>query len=101
MPRLTNNKISRPAAALANRPALNNNTMKKDFIFPLIVGIILGGVVMVFWQFNTRLNNAANAMAQIQTAVSQNTAAVNDIVTFISNATGKTQQTTPAAETAE
>ena len=56
---------------------------------------------MVFWQFNTRLNNAANAMAQIQTAVSQNTAAVNDIVTFINNATGQTKQTAPTTETAE
>ena len=75
--------------------------MKREFIFPLIVGIILGGVVMVFWQFNTRLNNAANAMAQIQTAVSQNTAAVNDIVTFINNATGQTKQTDSTTETAE
>ncbi|MFA6194796.1 MAG: hypothetical protein WC719_03585 [Patescibacteria group bacterium] len=69
--------------------------MKREFVFPLVVGLILGGLVMVFWQFNTRLNNAANAMAQIETAVSQNTKAVSDIVTFINNASGQGQQTTP------
>ena len=95
MPRLTkNNKIS-PAAAFASRRELNNKTMKREFVFPLVVGLILGGLVMVFWQFNTRLNNAANAMAQIEAAVSQNTKAVSDIVTFINNASGQGQPTTP------
>lgn len=73
--------------------------MKREFVFPLIVGIILGGLVMIFWQFNTRLNNAANAMAQIESAVSQNTKTVGDIVTFINNASGQGQATTPAATT--
>lgn len=70
--------------------------MKREFVFPLIVGVILGGLVMIFWQFNTRLNNAANAMAQIEAAVSQNTKTVSDIVTFINNASGQAKQAAPA-----
>lgn len=66
--------------------------MKRDFVFPLVLGLIIGGLIMMFWQFNTRLNNAANAMAQIQSAVDQNTKAVGDIVTFINNASGQGQQ---------
>lgn len=94
MPRLTKNNIISPAAAFASRQTINNNTMKREFVFPLIVGLILGGLIMLFWQFNARLNNAANAMAQIETAVTQNTKTVSDIVTFINNASGQAQ---PAA----
>ena len=96
MPRLTKTNIISPAAAFASRRALSNKTMKKEFVFPLIVGLILGGLVMIFWQFNTRLNNAANAMAQIEAAVTQNTKTVSDIVTFINNASGQSQQQAPA-----
>ncbi len=95
MPRLTKSNIINPAAAYAPRPNINNNPMKKEFVFPLVVGLILGGLVMIFWQFNTRLNNAAAAMAQIETAVNQNTKAVSDIVTFINNASGQNKQAAP------
>ncbi len=97
MPRLTKTNIISPAAAFASRRELSNKTMKREFVFPLIVGLILGGLVMIFWQFNTRLNNAANAMAQIEAAVTQNTKTVSDIVTFINNASGQAQQQAPAA----
>lgn len=100
MPRLTKNNIISPAAAFASRRELSNNTMKREFVFPLVVGLILGGLIMIFWQFNARLNNAANAMAQIESAVSQNTKTVSDIVTFINNASGQAQQA-PAADTAK
>lgn len=75
--------------------------MKREFVFPLVVGLILGGLLMIFWQFNARLNNAANAMVQIETAVSQNTKTVADIVAFINNANGQAQQATPAATPAK
>lgn len=92
MPRLTKTNIISQGAAFASRRTINNKTMKRDFVFPLVLGLIIGGLVMMFWQFNTRLNNAANAMAQIQSAVDQNTKAVGDIVTFINNASGQGQQ---------
>lgn len=60
--------------------------MKREFVFPLVVGVILGVLVMFFWQFNSRLNNIGAGMAQIEQATAQNTKTVGDIVTFINNA---------------
>lgn len=62
--------------------------MKKELVFPLIIGIILGALVMIFWQFNARLNNVLNATAQLEQATAQNTKTVGDIVAFINQATG-------------
>jgi len=73
--------------------------MRREFLFPLIVGIIAGALVMVFFQFNARLNNAGNALVQLQQATAQNTKTVNDVVTFINQATGANKGTTPAAGT--
>ena len=61
--------------------------MRRELIFPLIVGIILGALVMIFWQFNGRLNNQMAAMSQLQQVTAQNTQTVNDIVAFINQAT--------------
>lgn len=88
MPRLLNNKIIN-----------NKNTMRREFLFPLIVGILAGALVIIFWQFNARLNNAGNALVQLQTATAQNTKTVNDVVTFINQATGANKAATPAAGT--
>lgn len=99
MPKLTNN-TSRPASAFAARRELNNKPMKKELVLPLVAGIILGGLVMIFWQFNARLNNQIAAVAQLEQATAQNTKNVNDIITFINNATGANKQgaaATPAA----
>lgn len=69
--------------------------MKREFVFPLVVGIIVGGLLMIFWQFNARLSNIAAGVAQLEQATSQNTKNVGDIITFINNATGG--QKAPAA----
>jgi len=74
--------------------------MKREFVFPLVVGLILGALVMVFWQFNSRLNNIAAGVTQLEQATGQNSKTVADIVTFINNATGQNGQT-PAAGTEE
>ncbi len=84
---------------IASRRTLNNNSMRREFVFPLIVGIILGALVMIFWQFNARLNAQMAAMSQLQQATAQNTKTTNDIVSFINQATGANQNQTPAAET--
>lgn len=72
--------------------------MKRELVFPLIIGLILGALVMIFWQFNTRLNNVLAATSQLEQATAQNTKTVNDIVTFINQATGanKGAASTPA-----
>lgn len=73
--------------------------MKREFVFPLVVGVILGALVMIFWQFNVRLNNIAAGVVQLEQATSQNASKVSEIITFINNATGQKAATTPAAET--
>ena len=73
--------------------------MKREFVFPLVVGIILGGLLMIFWQFNSRLSNIAAGVVQLEQATSQNTKTVGDIVTFINNATGQKGGAAPAATT--
>ena len=86
MPRLINNN--------------NNKTMKREFVFPLVVGIILGALVMIFWQFTARLNNIGVALNQLEQVTAQNTKTVNDIVAFINQATAANKQaTTPGAPT--
>jgi len=88
MPRLLNNKI------------LNNKkTMRREFVFPLIVGVILGALVMIFWQFNARLSNAAVALNQLEQVTAQNTKTVNDVVAFINQATGANQAANQAPST--
>ncbi|MFA5131408.1 MAG: hypothetical protein WC467_03195 [Patescibacteria group bacterium] len=75
--------------------------MRREFLFPLIVGVIAGGLIMLFWQFNARLNNAGNALVQLQTASAQNTKTVNDVVTFINQATGANKAATDTTAPAD
>ncbi len=90
MPRILQNNIKSPVSNVSSYRTNNNNnnTMKRELVFPLIIGLILGALVMVFWQFNTRLNNVLTATSQLEQATAQNTKTVNDIVTFINQATG-------------
>lgn len=84
----------------SQRTINNNTTMKREFVFPLVVGIILGGLIMIFWQFNARLNNIGTGVVQLEQATAQNTKTVGDIVSFINQATGqKGAAATPAADT--
>jgi len=61
----------------------NNNSMKKELIFPLTVGIIFGAMVMMFWQFTARINNQSTRLVQLEEFATQNAKTVNDVVTFI------------------
>ena len=97
MPKIINNKNIKSSSgrAYASRE-LNNNSMKKEIVFPLIVGLILGALIMVFWQFTARLNAQNNYLAQLEQATTQNTKTVNDIVAFINQATNPQGANTPA-----
>lgn len=79
---------------------LNNNSMKREIVFPLVVGVIFGALIMIFWQFTAALNNQSARLAQLEQVTSQNSKTVNDIVAFINQATnpqgGATTPTTPA-----
>lgn len=63
--------------------------MKKELIFPLIVGLILGVLVMLFWQLNVKMNNGSARLAQLEQATSTNTQAVSEIVSFLNQANGQ------------
>lgn len=105
MPRLNKTKVTNltgTTEAGSYRRHQDNNIMKRELVFPLVVGVILGSFLMLFWQFNARLNNVAAGVSQLSQVTSQNTQTVNDIVNFINNATGQTGQNAqtppPAAE---
>ncbi len=63
--------------------------MKKELIFPLIAGLILGVLVMLFWQLNSKLNTSSARLVQLEQATAANTQAVSEIVSFINQATGQ------------
>jgi len=77
--------------------------MKREFVFPLVIGLVLGALLMMFWQFNVRLNSARMAVAQLEQTSAQNTKTLTDIVSFINQATGanKTNTQAPATTPAE
>lgn len=66
--------------------------MKRELVFPVIIGIIIGALIMIFWQFSARLTTATNALAQLEQASAQNTATVNQVVSFINQATGANKE---------
>ena len=73
--------------------------MKREFVFPLIVGVIAGALIMILWQFGARLNNVTAALAQLEQANAQNTKTVSDVVNFINQATGANKNAAGAAPT--
>jgi uncharacterized membrane protein YvbJ len=66
--------------------------MKKELVFPLIAGIVLGVLVMLFWQLGARMNNNSMRLAQLEQATAQNSQALGEIVAFINQATGQGQE---------
>lgn len=73
----------RPSLASSAKGYNNNNSMKKDLIFPLVVGIIFGAMIMIFWQFTARINNQNMRLAQLEEFATKNSQTVNEIVSFI------------------
>jgi hypothetical protein len=68
--------------------------MKRETIISLVIGLLLGGLFVVFFQFNSRLNNNSLMLAQLEQATAANTKNVTDVIGFINNAT-KAQSGTP------
>ncbi len=69
----------------------------------MIAGIVLGVLVMLFWQLNAKLNNSSARLAQLEQATSANSQAVTEIVSFINQASGQNgaNTQTPAPTPAE
>ncbi|MFA6513890.1 MAG: hypothetical protein WCT50_01195 [Patescibacteria group bacterium] len=75
--------------------------MKREIVFPLVVGIIFGALIMIFWQFTASMNNLNARLGQLEQVTSQNSKTVNDIVTFINQATAPKGGAAPAATPAQ
>jgi uncharacterized membrane protein YvbJ len=96
--KLTNNK------RLVRRKNLSNsnitlNTMRRETIIPLAIGLLLGALIMVFVQFNNRLNNNAIILSQLEQATAANTKNVTDVINFINQAQGGAQAAGQGAAT--
>lgn len=88
MPKLNNNKkiIKKTKPRLGSQPKKvvnKNNTMKKESIFPLVSGLILGILLMLLWQLGAGLRNQSIRLAQLEEATINNSQGVNEIVNFI------------------
>lgn len=75
--------------------------MKKELVFPLIAGLVLGVLIMLFWQLSVRMNNNSMRLAQLEQATTQNSQALGEVVNFINQATGQQGQQAPPSTPAE
>lgn len=72
--------------------------MRRETIIPLIIGLLLGALFVVFFNFNSRLNNNAVILSQIEQATASNTKNVTDVINFINQAQGGAKATTTPAQ---
>lgn len=71
--------------------------MKKESIMYLVSGLIIGALVMLFFQFNTKLTAQKSRLDQLEQANKVNTDTVNQVVNFLNgSAQGQTASSTPA-----
>ena len=97
---MLNNKLNNKKRVLVSKISssrnLNSNNMRRETIVPLIIGLLVGALFVVFFQFNSRLNNNMLRLSQLEQATAANTKNVTDVIAFINNATAAQ---TPAATT--
>jgi len=76
--------------------------MRREYIAPLVVGILVGVVVMFFVQFSIKLVDQKTRLTQIETAVANNSTTISEVVSFIQKSQNAgTQGTNNAATTPE
>ena len=97
------NNYKRPVGRkISSAGDLNSKTMRRETIIPLVLGLLIGALFVIFFGFNNTLNNNALRISQLEQATASNTKNVTDVITFINNAQkgaeGATQTpaTTPA-----
>jgi len=57
--------------------------MNKDQLFPLIFGLVLGVLLMFFWNLGASLNNQNLRLGQLSQIVNENSQRIEQIVNFI------------------
>lgn len=60
--------------------------MNKEQLFPLIFGLILGVLLMFFWNLGASLNNQHLRLLQLEQASNANSEGITEIVNFINSA---------------
>ena len=76
--------------------------MRREYIAPLVVGILVGVVVMFFVQFSIKLVDQKTRLTQIETAVANNSTTISEVVSFIQKSQNAgTQGTNNTATTPE
>ena len=71
--------------------------MRREYIAPLVIGILVGVVVMFFVQFSAKMIDQRSRLAQIETAVANNSSTISEVVSFIQQSQNPSQGTgTPA-----
>ncbi len=60
--------------------------MQKENLIPLITGLILGILLMFFWQLGARLNNNNIRLGQLEQAATTNAQTIEQVVNFINSA---------------
>ena len=100
------NNYKRPARRkIASTSALTFNTMRRETIIPLVIGLLVGALFVIFFEFNSRLNSNAALISQLEQATTSNTKNVSDVISFINSAqkgaAGTTATETPATTPAQ
>lgn len=98
--KLTNNYKKPARRKTKTAGELTFKTMRRETIIPLVIGLLLGALFVIFFNFTARLNNNAVLISQLEQATASNTKNVTDVINFINQAQGGTQGTnTPASTT--
>jgi len=84
--KLKNNNKRPIRRKITSNSDLTFNTMRRETIVPLIIGLLIGSLFVVFFDFNSRLNSNAVLLGQLEQATTSNTKNVSDVINFINNA---------------
>ena len=100
--KLTNNYKRPTRRKVSSAGDLTFTTMRRETIIPLVIGLLIGALFVIFFNFNSRLNNNALVISQLEQATASNTKNVTDVINFINNASkGATGTEAPATTPAQ
>lgn len=103
--KLKNNNKRPIRRKITSNSDLTFNTMRRETIIPLVIGLLVGALVVIFVQFNNQLNSNAVILTQLEQATASNTKNVTDVINFINSAqkgaAGTTATETPATTPAQ
>ena len=63
--------------------------MNKDQLFPLIFGLVLGVLLMFFWNLGASLNNQSMRISQLEQAANSNSQNLAEVINFLQQPAGE------------